>query len=265
MVVAPMVAPLFGGYLDQWFGWRATFLAVLAIAAVVLVFAWLLLGETNHNRHSGAGPVAMLRGFARLLRDAAFAGYALNVSCTTAVFFAFLAGAPYIMIEIMGRPSSEYGLYFMLNAASYMTGNFLSGRLSTAIGAARMIASGSLLALLGVALLAALALRGDMIPLALFGPVMLVGLGNGLSLPNATAAAISLRPELAGTASGLLGFLQMSVGAMATLIVGNLQDDSVFPMVGVMSAAALLALLGYGLARLAPAPQAALAAAAESD
>src|SRR3546814_16886726 len=88
MVVAPMLAPLAGGYLDEWFGWRSTFLAVLAVGAAVLVFTWLLLHETHHDRSGGAGPLVMLGGFGVLLRDAGFVGYAVNVSFTTAVFFA---------------------------------------------------------------------------------------------------------------------------------------------------------------------------------
>jgi MFS transporter, DHA1 family, multidrug resistance protein len=262
MVVAPMLAPLIGGHIDTLFGWRATFFTVLAVGLVVLAFAWPLLHETNHQRQASTGPLEMLRGFSLLLRDTAFTGYAINISFTTAVFFAFLAGANYIMIEILDRPSSDYGNYFVMNAVSYMVGNFLSGRLSRRIGPDRMILTGCLLALAGVALLTALALGSEMVPLSLFGPVMLVGLGNGLSLPNATAAAISLRPELAGTASGLTGFLQMAVGALATLVVGHLQDDTVFPMVGVMSAAAIIAFLGYILARSA---QAARAAALQAD
>jgi len=251
MVVAPMLAPLIGGYLDHWLGWRSTFFAVLAVGALVLALAWALLHETHHNRTLEASPLAMIGGFGLLLRDAAFVGYAVNVSFTTAVFFAFLAGAPYIMIEIMDRPSSEYGLYFMMNAVSYMAGNFASGRLATRVGAERMIFTGSVLALAGVGLLTALALGTTMVPFSLFGPVMLVGVANGLCLPSATASAISLRPELAGTASGLLGFLQMMVGALATLLVGRLQDDTVFPMTAVMSAAAIVAFLGYLVARSA--------------
>lgn len=263
MVVAPMIAPYLGGHLDVWFGWRASFFTVFAVGAVVLIFAWLLLHETHHHRHAGNGPLAMLQGFGILLRDTAFAGYALNVSFSTGAFFAFLAGAPYIMIEILDRPPSEYGEYFILNALSYMAGNFASGRLATRVGPDRMILAGCLAALLGVALLTVLALTIEIVPLVIFGPIMLVGIGNGLSLPSATASAISLRPELAGTASGLTGFLQMAVGSLATVIVGHLQDDTVFPMVGVMSASAIIALLGYLLARTALELRPAAAAAPE--
>ena len=265
MVVAPMVAPLLGGFTDDLFGWRASFFLVLLVGAVVLALAWFLLIETHFDRDAVAGPASMIRGFGTLLRDTAFTGYAVNVSFTTAVFFAFLAGAPYMMIEVMGRPPSEYGLYFMLNAASYMTGNFLAGRLSTKVGPERMTLAGSALALMGVALLTGLALSGEMTPLMLFGPVMFIGLANGLSLPNATASAISVRPDLAGTASGLLGFLQMMVGGVATLVVGHLQSDTATPMVAVMTAAAVIAFLGYFLAKIALAarPAAAVSRGAE--
>src|SRR3546814_20335759 len=136
MVVAPMLAPLAGGYLDEWFGWRSTFLAVLAVGAAVLVFTWLLLHETHHDRSGGAGPLAMLGGFGVLLRYAGFVGYAVTVSFPTAVFFAFLAGAHYVLIELMDLPSSEYGLYFMLTAVSSIAGHYHSGPPATLTGPA---------------------------------------------------------------------------------------------------------------------------------
>src|SRR3546814_11198901 len=112
-----------------------------------------------------------------------------------------------------------------------MAGNYASGRLATRIGPDRMILTGSIVAAGGAGLLTALVLGTDMIPLLLFGPVMFVGVANGLSLPSAIASAISLRPELAGTASGLVGFLQMMVGALATLLVGPLHAATALPMV----------------------------------
>src|SRR3546814_19135715 len=91
-----------------------------------------------------------------------------------------------------------------------------------------------------------------MIPLLLFGPVMFVGVANGLSLPSAIASAISLRPELAGTASGLVGFLQMMVGALATLLVGHLQDDTALPMALLITPASIIPFLGSCRSRTAP-------------
>src|SRR3546814_20434321 len=111
-----------------------------------------------------------------------------------------------------------------------MAGNYASGRLATRIGPDRMILTGSIVAAGGAGLLTALVLGTDMIPLLLFGPVMFVGVATGLSLTSAIASAISLRPELAGPASGLVGFLPMLVGAPAPLLAGPLRDYTALPL-----------------------------------
>src|SRR3546814_17576928 len=120
------------------------------------------------------------------------------------------------MIGRRDRPASEYGLYFMLNAVSYMAGNYASGRLATRIGPDRMILTGSIVAAGGAGLLTALVLGTDLIPLLLFGPVMFVGVDHGLSLSSPIANAISPRPQLAGQASGPRGLLQRMVCPRAT-------------------------------------------------
>src|SRR3546814_12808314 len=130
-----------------------------------------------------------------------------------------------------------------------MAGNYASGRLATRIGPDRMILTGSIVAAGGAGLLTALVLGTDMIPLLLFGPVMFVGVANGLSLPSAIASAISLRPELAGTASGLFVFLQLMVGALATLLGGHLQDVPALPRAHTMIAASIIAFLRHSLGR----------------
>jgi MFS transporter, DHA1 family, multidrug resistance protein len=91
-------------------------------------------------------------------------------------------------------------------------------------------------------------LAGEFSALSIFLPMCIVAAGNGLGMPNGIAAAISVNPRLAGSASGLLGFLQMSVGAVSTVAVGFLKGDDQMAMVAVMMVAVLLSLLAYGLA-----------------
>jgi hypothetical protein len=93
-------------------------------------------------------------------------------------------------------------------------------------------------------------LAGILSPLAIFGPMMLVAIANGINLPNSTTGAISVNPQMTGAASGLSGFLQISTGALATFIVGQLQDDSQWPMVWSMFISALLALAAYLLIKM---------------
>lgn len=251
MVVAPMLAPLIGGFLDDWLGWRANFWFVAGYGAIVVVAAYLVLGETNRARLPLPGVEGLITSYARLLRSPLFRGYAFGVSFSSAGFFAFLGGAPYVMIEVMGRPASEYGLYFMMGAAGYMTGNFISGRASTRVGIDRMFVIGVGLTLAGSLVMLGLALAGVLTPLALFGPMVISAIGNGLSLPNGVAGALSVDPRIIGASSSLSGFLQMSVGAAASMLVGHLVSDSQLPLALVMTGSAILACFSCGLIRRA--------------
>ena len=153
MVVAPMIAPALGGVLDAWGGWRSGFYLVTVLGAVVLLMAWSRLHETHHNRTVSAGFARLARNCAALLREPVFMGFTLNSAFGSGVFFSFLAGAPYIVTALMGRTPAEYGVYFIIVSLGYMFGNFLSGRFAERAGVVRMIVSGSIISVLGLALL----------------------------------------------------------------------------------------------------------------
>ncbi|HSK41199.1 MAG TPA: multidrug effflux MFS transporter [Arenibaculum sp.] len=261
MAVAPAVAPAIGGFLDEWFGWRAGFVLTTACGAVVLVWSLFALRETNHDLQPLPGIGGMAASFASLLREPAFLGYALNTAFTTAIFFGFLAGAPYVMSALLHQPPSAYGTLFIMISLGYMLGSFLAARLSVRFGTERMVAAGTLLALGGVLTLGTVLLVAGLSPLGLFAPMVIMAIGNGISMPNGIAAAISVRPRAAGAASGLLGFLQMGVGAVSTVAVGYLKGDSAMPMVAVMLVWALAAIAMFVLAvhTRRPAPVAAAA------
>lgn len=243
MVAAPMVAPAIGGVVTDVLGWRYVFAFLGVVGVLVTALVLLRLGETLGERAPVGGVGGMLKGFARLLRSPAFCGYTFQSTFAMAAFFSFLSGAPYVMIRLMGRPASEYGLYFMLVAGCFMVGNFISARRSRRFGLDRMIVVGSALALAATGGLLALMAGGLWTPLALFVPTMAMALGNGLSIPNSLAGAVSVDPRLAGAASGLAGFLQMMVSAVAAQAVGSLQNGTPYPMAVFMVAGSLLSLL----------------------
>lgn len=243
MVIAPMLAPFFGGFLDDWLGWRATFWFVGIYGLVVVFCCVLLLGETHRTRLPFPGPTGMLSSYVRLLRSPLFVGYTLGISFASASFFAFLGGAPYVMIELMGRTPSEYGLYFMMGGAGYMSGNFVSGQISTRVGVVRMFAIGSVITFYGALSMLVTALAGILTPLTLFGPMMIAAFGNGLSLPSGFAGAVSVDPRITGAASGLAGFIQMGLGASASLLVGFVVTDSNVPLAVVMTLSSAMAVV----------------------
>lgn len=245
MVVAPMVAPTIGGYLDDWTGWRGGFYFTAAAAGIVLIAAIFRLYETNPyaGTQTDADPFTFFRKSAQLMKEPAFIGYAFNLAFGSGCFFAFLAGAPYIVISIFGGTAGDYGNYFILTAFSYMFGNFISGRFSRRVGANRMIMMGSALSLLGLGVMLTGALSGGFNIVWLFGAMSIIAVSNGLTIPNATAAAISVRPDIPGTGAGLSGFYQIGLGALATYLVGVLHDGTYWPMIYVMVGAGSLSFL----------------------
>jgi DHA1 family bicyclomycin/chloramphenicol resistance-like MFS transporter len=128
-----------------------------------------------------------------------------------------------------------------------MSGNFVAARITPRVGLDRMVVIGSVLVVVGTGLAAALLGSGMWTTLALVGPMMLTTFGNGLAIPNAQAGAISVDPVLAGTASGLSGFVQMLVAALVSQAVGMLQNGTPYPMLGFMVGCAVLSLLGFVL------------------
>ena len=253
MVVAPMIAPMVGGVIDNHFGWRAIFTTMLVMAVGVAAGAFLLLRETA-PRHADTSLTSLFRGYPDLVRDRGFLGYALALSSTSAAFFSFVAGAPYVVVDVMGHTPDVYGYYFVLNAGSYMLGNFLSGRFGQRMGSERLAWAGIYCSVVSASLALLCLVALPWTPATLFLPLMLNGLGNGLTIPGATALALSVRPHLAGTAAGLLGAVQLGLGALASVVAGHLVTIWAPSLVVMILAFVLLGWLALAVLVPRPAP-----------
>jgi DHA1 family bicyclomycin/chloramphenicol resistance-like MFS transporter len=247
MAVAPMIAPTIGGVLETFFGWRASFAFLIGFGGLALVFAYWRLRETNHNRASGESARELLRGYGSLFQSRQFWGYTLVTSFVSAMFFAFLAGAPYVMIELLGRSPAEYGFYFAMVPTGYILGNFATGRIAGRMGPNRMILAGTFLSLVSIAAMAALIASGFLSPVALFGPMLFIGVANGLVLPSGIAGAVSVRSDLAGAAAGLSGSFQIGFGALVAPIVGATLSSTVWPLIAIMTICSSLAIASLAL------------------
>jgi DHA1 family bicyclomycin/chloramphenicol resistance-like MFS transporter len=241
-VVAPMLAPMIGGFLDTALGWQAIFAFVGLVSAATLLGAIFSLAETQTAVMSG-GIVRFLIEARLLVSTRQFCGYALCVAANSAMFFIYIGGAPHVVVTIMGRTSAVYGVWFALTSVGYMAGNFFAAKTSARFGVDRMIWWGTLISLIGVAIEVALVLGvPDGGPAIIFVPQILISFGSGWLMPNALAGAVSVRPQTAGTASGFTGFLQMGLGGLSAQAVSHLLDGATtaLPMV--------LAILGFALA-----------------
>ncbi|MBI4366813.1 MAG: multidrug effflux MFS transporter [Deltaproteobacteria bacterium] len=249
MVIAPMVSPLIGGILDTAFGWEATFLFIALFGGAVLTWAYVVLPETRPE-HVAHTPANLWQDTRALLGSAKFNAYVLAGALGSASFFTFLGGGPHVVVTLMGRTSAEYGLWFAVTSLGYMGGNFTASRLSQRFGVDAMIAAGIVFELIGAGLTAVLvASMPDAGPAIIFLPQMVISYGTGLLLPNSIAGAISVRPQAAGTAAGMTGFMQMAVGAASTQVVSILLAGAAtaMPMAWMLVAMVVATGVAYGL------------------
>jgi DHA1 family bicyclomycin/chloramphenicol resistance-like MFS transporter len=219
MVVAPMLSPYLGGHIETWFGWRMIFWFMTAIGSTVLLLTILKLPETAPRVGIRTSLLGIFRAFPALAVDRGFLVNVIALAMTSGAFFAFVAAAPYIVVEIMGHGSHVYGAYFILNALGYMIGNFAMSRRVVQVGTARMIRIGLIISTVAMTAGLALSFSPWWSPLTLFVPLAFNALGNGLTIPGSTAAALSAKPELAGSAAGLMGALQLGSSALVTVLI----------------------------------------------
>ncbi len=244
MVVAPMIAPLIGGALDTALGWHAIFAFVGLFAAAILVWASFQLPETRKVA-TGEGFAHFLAASGSLLTDRAFLGYALVAAFNSAMFFTFIGGAPHVVVTIMHRSSAEYGIWFLAISLAYMAGNFAAGRWSAKYGVDVMIRAGVAVTVAGAAVgIIWVLLDPAGGPAVIMTPQMIIGFASGFMLPNALAGAVSVRPQAAGAAAGITGFMQMGLGAATSQLIGHLLDGA---QTGLPLAAIVLVLCACGL------------------
>lgn len=248
MTLAPAVGPVLGGALTELFGWRSNFILLTGFAVAILAAVWSLLGETNTARDSEAlNPGRMAANYLMLLRNRRFVGYVLIVACSYSGIFSFISGSSFLLIGQMHLSPAQYGLSFATVVLGYTLGSFLAGKLSHRLGGARMIRVGTLVSVGGGALGVGLALADVLQIASVVAPVFLFILGAGLTLPNATANAVGPYPTMAGLASSLLGFFQMTIAALVGLGVGHLHNGTALPMMGAIGLVGLGALLSHRL------------------
>jgi DHA1 family bicyclomycin/chloramphenicol resistance-like MFS transporter len=242
--VAPMLAPLTGGILQEAFDWTAIFWFMAGFGVVCLAIAWMDIGETSPATSERIDIAGLCGNFRELFRSPDFVLYMTFASLTSASFFSYLGGAPYISDRLLGLSPTAYGSWFVMITGGYALGNFLSGRYAERYGIAWMIMAGSVLAVIAVAVMAGLFGMGLVTPASLFLPMCVVSIANGVVLPSAIAGALSVRPDIVGAASGLIGSVQVGSGAAISAIAGIALagSDTGMPLIWVMAASALLAL-----------------------
>lgn len=243
MSLAPMISPMIGGFLDETAGWQAVFAFTLAMGLATTALLWFDLGETNQALSPSFG--AQFRAYPELFGSPRFWGYALTATFASGAFFAFLGGGPWVASEVLGMSPAALGFHFGFMALGYMFGNYLSARHAATFGLQRMMLAGSVVGTFGLAATVLLLAFGQVNPTAFFATIMFLGVGNGLLLPSANAGIVSVRPHLAGSASGLGGAMMIGGGAALAVLTGALLSPATgaWPLVLVMLVSSALSIV----------------------
>ncbi|GBD44592.1 Bicyclomycin resistance protein [bacterium HR40] len=243
MAVAPMVGPILGGWLTALFGWRANFLALAAFGAAVLAMVALRLGETNPAPDPLAlRPRRLLSGYLEVGRHPAFFWHALAAGFVYSGIFCFISGSPYVLIELSGLAPPAFGAAFATAVAGYMLGGFAAGRLHAPLGPGRTLRLGATLCTLAGVIGFLETVRGLPPPVGIVAPAFAYFLGAGMVLPGCMAGAIAPFASRAGLASGLLGAVQLAIGATIGVLLAALYDGTARPMMGFLATSALATL-----------------------
>jgi len=248
--IAPIIAPLIGGQLLFWFGWRSVFWFLTVYGAFCFVAVTLFLPETRpaHTR----GPTSIktwLQGFASVLVHRRFVGFGLTRAFASAGMFAYIAGSPFVYIVLFGVPAQHYGWLFGLNALGLMAANQINVHLLKRRSPEQVASLAVMVSVSAGVLLVAAALLpsslGWLALAALLVPLFFCVATNGLINPNATALGMASFGDRAGTASALIGCMTFMIAGIASAVVSSFPARSALPMALTILAVELLAVFSF--------------------
>jgi DHA1 family bicyclomycin/chloramphenicol resistance-like MFS transporter len=226
LVLGTSLSPYAGGVITRLLGWHAGFLMLTAAALIITVACYAWLPETrdaNANAHSFA---VLWREARAVIAKRAFLGYVAEAASVYALFFVFASLAPYVMVGVMHFEADQFGLYYLFLAVGFFLGNLWVSRAGPNHDVERQMMNGLALQLVGAGLALAVVLLGYTHPLAVFLPMMIFSIGQGLSLPNVVAHGVRLAPNYAGIAASIFGFAQLAFAALAIQAMGYVPINS---------------------------------------
>jgi MFS transporter, DHA1 family, multidrug resistance protein len=256
MGLAPITAPFIGGQLLVAFGWRAIFWLLAGFGLLCLLLVTFALPETlPAERRQRAGLGQVLAVYGRLLADRSFVGYALAGGFVLAGMFAYIAGSPFVFIELYGVAPQHFGWIFGANALGLISASQLNRWLLMRYRSETILAAALAICATSGVLLVLAAATGFGGIVGLLPPLFICVASVGLVGPNATAAAMAPHGQIAGSASALLGTLQFAVGAGSAALVGALDNGTALPMAGVIAACVIAALVIFQALAFRPIPR----------
>jgi DHA1 family bicyclomycin/chloramphenicol resistance-like MFS transporter len=238
--LGPMFSPIVGGALVDTLGWRSVFVFSFAAGGAITFAVYAAIPETRPASVVAASDVGILRPYGALLRVPLFTAFVLQSGLNTGAFMTLASASSTLMKDVLNRPATEYGLYFLLFPIGYFLGTVLSSRVGSRASNETMVLIGSTLSVTSVLTQALLLLNGIVSPITIFVPGFFLTMSQGIALPYSQVGAMAVIPTLAGTAAGISVFMQNFCGALFAQIYGLFSDGTPRPMVFIISLCGLL-------------------------
>lgn len=246
MALAPAIAPTLGGFMMVNLGWESLFLALGAYSLLMALVVAFGIPEPMKPEHRQSMAIrSLLRNYRVIGSDIRFIGYTLTNSLAFAGLFAFLSGSSFVLIEFFGVKPQYFGLFFACVVAGYIAGNLMAIRLGRRLMPDQILFRGLVVAVIGSLVMSGLALESVNSVWAIILPQMVFMAGVGMLLPQTMAGALASFPSMAGSASALFGFTQMTVAATVGVLVGYFHNGTPVVMASIIAICAVSALASY--------------------
>lgn len=243
VAVSPIIAPTLGGYITSMLGWRFVFAMLIVVDIIVIVCAYFLLPDSKKpDPNFSLRPGQILKNFSGIITHPQFYTFALTAAISASGLYAYIGGSPHVFMEIFHVTEKQYGWIFALIAMGLIGASQVNSLLLRNYTSAQLIRVALFCqCIVGMAMVCLTILgRSD-----LFVTIFLIFLflcTQGFVFPNASALSLAHFGHTAGSASALLGAIQMTIGACTSAFVSILQNHTALPMTGVMACCAITAL-----------------------
>jgi DHA1 family bicyclomycin/chloramphenicol resistance-like MFS transporter len=241
--LGPMVAPIIGGVLTDTVGWRGVFVFALVAGGAITLTAYMVIVETHPLATRNLSDATVIQGYVALIRRLRFNAFVLQSGFNTGAFMVMASASASLMTELLHRPATEFGLYFLMFPIGFFTGNLVSTRVGNRVPTETMVLLGSIMAFVTVAGQALALSYGGVTPFALFIPGFFITMSSGIAMPYAQVGAMAEIPRFAGTAAGVGVFMQNFCAAVFSQLYGILADGTPRPMIAIAVLCGFLTLI----------------------
>ncbi len=243
MGVAPIIAPTVGGIVTSAFGWRVIFWVLALFGAFMFICVVCFLDETKTPDPSvSLHPAKVFVNYFEVLKEADFLIYALAGSALSAGMLAYISGSPFVFMKLFGLSEKQFGWVYAVNSFGLISGSQLNHFLLKKFKSSEISFAGAIFQFITCLLLIAAAMNISIGKAPVFILIFLFLMMNGILNPNTTALALRPFKKSAGSASAMIGFIQMFTGAMASCLVSFFHDGTAVPMAAVMAVFSFLGL-----------------------